>query len=301
MKKIDLFGHLMTAMVTPFTEQGEVDNRATEQLVEHLIRTGSDTLVIAGTTGESPTLSQEEKLRLFAHVGRINRGRVKLIANVGSHNTQESVDFVRSVSELDDIDGVMIVNPYYNKPSQAGLFAHFSEVARATPKPVMLYNIPGRTGVNLAVETAVALSEIPNIVALKESSGDLSQMAHIIEQVGSDLAVYSGDDHLTLPALAVGAKGVVSVASHLVGNDLKRMIRSYQEGDTLGASLIHRRLLGFFEGIFPSYAPNPVAIKTLLRHAGLSVGGFRLPLVPLTHDEEQRLLTTTVRYVEKIQ
>ena len=294
---MNIFGTIMTAMVSPLNANLGLDLNKTTALVEHLLQSGTDTIVLAGTTGESPTLTKEEKITLFTHAASVSNGRVKIIANVGTNNTEESVAFAQTVDEMPFIDGIMVVNPYYNKPSQKGLYEHFSTVARATKKPVMLYNIPGRTGVNLSVDTAVKLAEIPNIVALKESTGDLSQMAKIIDGVNGKMAVYSGDDNLTLPVLAIGGKGVVSVASHIVGPEMKRMIEHFQNGDTLGASIIHRKLLGFFEGIFPSYAPNPVAIKELLKHKGIDVGGVRLPLLPLDDSEKELLLSQLKSYL----
>lgn len=271
------FGVVMTAMVTPFNEEKKLDLAKTEQLVNHLIAHGTDTIIVAGTTGEGPTLTKDEKMTLFSFVSKIANKRVKVIANAGTNNTQESVDFVKVISKYTEVDGIMLVNPYYNKPSQEGLYQHFKTIAENTQLPIMLYNIPGRTSVNLTAKTTIRLSEIQNIVAIKESSGDLSQMARIIGGTKDSFALYSGDDNLTLPIVSIGGKGVVSVASHIFGNEIKRMIVNKD------ASL-HRKLLPFFEGIF--FTTNPVPIKNALNILGVNVGSVRLPLVD-TNDSEK--------------
>jgi 4-hydroxy-tetrahydrodipicolinate synthase len=271
-------------MVTPFDSKGNISEKKLKQLVEHLIENATDTIVVAGTTGESPTLSKEEKLYLFEKTAQFAKGRVKIIANAGSNNTKESIDFVQAIEKLHGVDGIMLVNPYYNKPSQEGLYQHFKTIAESTKLPVMLYNIPGRTAVNLNAETTIRLSSISNIVAVKESSGDLSQIAKVIEHTSEDFFVYSGDDNLTLPILSLGGNGVVSVASHIVGNEMKDMIDSYQQGDGSRAASIHRCLLPFFEGIF--FTTNPVPVKAILNKKGIEVGSVRLPLVPLNKNEK---------------
>jgi len=277
-----MFGKILTAMVTPFNEDLEIDWENVKKLTEHLIENGTDTIVVAGTTGESPTLTKEEKLLLFQAVKKQANGRVKVIANAGNNNTKETVEFIKEIEELDVADGIMVVNPYYNKPSQEGLYHHFKSAAEATNKPVMLYNIPGRTSVNLKAETAIRLSKIKNIVALKESSGDLSQIATIIQHT-NDFYVYSGDDNLTLPILSVGGHGVVSVASHAVGLKMKEMMEYFSKGEVKKAAEIHRNLLPFFEGIF--FQTNPVPIKTILNKMDVETGGVRLPLVNLSEEE----------------
>jgi len=278
------FGKVLTAMVTPFDEKGNISEERLQNLVEHLVENATDTIVVAGTTGESPTLSKEEKLYLFEKTAQFAKGRVKIIANAGSNNTKESIEFVQAIEKLHGVDGIMLVNPYYNKPSQEGLYQHFKSIAESTELPVMLYNIPGRTAVNLNAETTIRLSAVNNIVAVKESSGDLSQIAKVIEHTSEEFAVYSGDDNLTLPILSVGGKGVVSVASHIVGKEMKEMINAYENGDGKKAARIHRRLLPFFEGIF--FTTNPVPIKAVLDQKGIDVGSVRLPLVPLTEEEK---------------
>lgn len=279
------FGRVLTAMVTPFDEQLKVDVNRLQALVRHLIENGTDTIVVAGTTGESPTLSKKEKIDLLKEVKSIAGNKVKIIMNVGSNNTQDSIEFAKEVEATGAADGIMLVNPYYNKPSQEGLYHHFSTIAANTKLPIMLYNIPGRTSVNLQASTTIELAKIPNIVAVKESSGDLSQMATIIQGTHENFALYSGDDNLTLPILAIGGNGVVSVASHLAGNEMQKMIQFYLDGNVEKASALHRELLPFFEGIF--FQTNPVPIKKALTLSGIPVGGVRLPLMDMKKEDEK--------------
>ncbi|MFC0271489.1 4-hydroxy-tetrahydrodipicolinate synthase [Metabacillus herbersteinensis] len=283
------FGQVLTAMVTPFDHNGEVDFNATRTLVNYLIANGSDGLVVAGTTGESPTLTAEEKVNLFKIVVEVANGRVPVIAGTGSNNTKASISLTRQAEEA-GVDGIMLVTPYYNKPSQEGLFQHFKTIAQSTPLPVMLYNIPGRSVVNMSVETIVSLSKINNIVAIKEASGDLEAMAQIISKTPSDFTLYSGDDGLTLPVLAIGGAGVVSVSSHIIGNEIQEMINSFKNGDVHGAASTHRNLLPIMKALFA--APNPSPVKSALNMRGLNVGGVRLPLVPLNNEEKRALQIT---------
>lgn len=280
------FGQVITAMVTPFNEAGEIDYPATKNLIEHLIANGTDGVVVAGTTGESPTLSTEEKIELFAYVIEQVNGRIPVIAGTGSNDTQASVALTKEAEKL-GADGIMLVAPYYNKPSQEGLYQHFKVIAEATQLPVMVYNIPGRTAVNIDVDTIVRLSEIDNIVCVKEASGDLEAMAEIIERTSDDFSLYSGDDGMTLPVLAIGGAGIVSVAAHIVGNEMQSMIQAFQSGDLQAASAKHRQLLPTFEALFS--APSPTPLKALLNMNGIEVGTVRLPLVPLTEDESREL------------
>jgi 4-hydroxy-tetrahydrodipicolinate synthase len=280
------FGQVVTAMVTPFDANGEIDFQATKTLVEHLIANGSDALVVAGTTGESPTLSSEEKVELFKAVVAAVNGRIPVIAGTGSNNTRASIALTKQAEEA-GVDGIMLVAPYYNKPSQEGMFQHFQAIAAATSLPVMLYNIPGRSVVNMSVELIVRLSEIENIVSVKEASGDLDAMAAIIEGTPDTFSLYSGDDGLTLPVLAIGGQGIVSVASHVIGNEMQEMIARFKEGDTAGAAAAHRQLLPVMKGLFA--APNPTPVKTALNLTGVQVGGVRLPMVPLTAEQTEAL------------
>lgn len=280
------FGQVLTAMVTPFDHNGEVDFEATRSLVNYLIENGSDGLVVAGTTGESPTLTEDEKVALFKFVVEAAGGRVPIIAGTGSNNTRASISLTRKAEEA-GVDGIMLVAPYYNKPSQEGMYQHFKAIAEATSLPVMLYNIPGRSVVNMSVETVVRLSEIQNIVAIKEASGDLDAMAQIISATPDDFTLYSGDDGLTLPVLAIGGAGVVSVAAHIIGNEMQDMVNSFKNGELQKAAAAHRELLPIMKALFNS--PSPTPVKAALNMKGIQVGGVRLPLVPLNKEEMEAL------------
>lgn len=280
------FGQVLTAMVTPFNQNGEIDFNATKTLVEHLITNGTDGLVVAGTTGESPTLTTEEKIELFKCVVEAAAGRVHVIAGTGSNNTQASISLTKLAEET-GVDGIMLVAPYYNKPFQEGLYQHFKTIAESTSLPVMLYNIPGRSVVNISVETIVRLSEIPNVVSIKEASGNLDAMAEIISKTPSDFTLYSGDDGLTIPVLAIGGAGVISVASHIIGNDMQEMINAFKNGDVQKAAATHRNLLPIMRALF--IAPSPSPVKAALNLNGIQVGGVRLPMVPLSNKEQSAL------------
>lgn len=280
------FGTVATAMVTPFDREGNIDFAKTTELVDYLIEHGTTALVVCGTTGESPTLTTDEKIALFRHVVSTANGRVPVVAGTGSNNTRASIELTKKAEEA-GVDAVMLVVPYYNKPSQEGMYQHFSTIANSTPLPVILYNIPGRTVVKLSVETIVRLSHIENIVALKDATGDVLSMTEVIEQTDDTFAVYSGDDGLTLPALAVGANGVISVAAHIIGNEMQEMISAFYAGDYKKAQNLHQLLLHVTKAVF--MAPNPTAVKAALAINGLDVGSVRLPLIPLTNEEQTRL------------
>lgn len=280
------FGQVLTAMVTPFDQNGEIDFNATRTLVDYLIENGTDGIVVAGTTGESPTLTTEEKVALFKVVIDAVNGRVPVIAGTGSNNTRASISLTKLAEEA-GVDGIMLVVPYYNKPSQEGLYQHFKAIAETTPLPIMLYNIPGRSAVNLSAATIVRLAQLPNIVAVKEASGNLDSIAEIISQAPSDFTLYSGDDGLALPILAIGGAGVVSVASHIIGNELQAMIDLFKKGHVKEAASAHRRLLPIMKGLFA--APNPAPVKAALNMNGINVGGLRLPLLPLSEEEKSTL------------
>jgi 4-hydroxy-tetrahydrodipicolinate synthase len=281
------FGQVLTAMVTPFDSKGEIDFHATAQLVHYLITNGSDGLVVAGTTGESPTLTVEEKLQLFQAVVKAARGRVPVIAGTGSNNTKASIELTKQ-AEATGVDGIMLVTPYYNKPSQEGLYQHFKKVAESTRLPVMLYNIPGRSVVNMTADTIVRLSQVENIVTVKEASGDLDAVAEIISRTGDDFSLYTGEDNLTLPTLAVGGTGVVSVASHIIGNDMQDMVSHYKNGDVRAAADLHRKLLPIMKAVFS--APSPTPVKAALHWKGIiAEESVRLPLIPLDHEASKTL------------
>jgi 4-hydroxy-tetrahydrodipicolinate synthase len=287
-RKMVHFGRVSTAMVTPFDKKGHIDFAKTTQLVNYLLKNGTDSLVIAGTTGESPTLSKEEKLALFSHVVKVVNKRVPVIAGTGSNNTYASIELTKKAEQL-GVDAIMVVAPYYNKPNQVGLFQHFKAVAESTNLPVMVYNIPGRSAVNILPETVIRLSNIENIVAVKEASGDLNAMTHIIANTAEDFLLYSGDDSMTIPVLSIGGAGVVSVASHVIGNEMQEMVKAFFEGDNKQAAQLHQQLLPIMQGLFA--APSPAPVKTALQFKGLDVGSVRLPLVGLNEQERKTLLS----------
>jgi 4-hydroxy-tetrahydrodipicolinate synthase len=281
------FGRLITAMVTPFNEQGGIHWEETARLIDYLLEDQkSETLVISGTTGESPTLSDKEKVELFEFAVKHAAGRCKIIAGTGSNNTAHSIHLTQD-AERAGVDGVLLVVPYYNKPSQEGMFRHFEAIANATKLPVMLYNVPGRTAASLSAATTLRLAQIPNIVATKECVS-LEQVTQIAAGAPEHFRVYSGDDASGLPAIAVGAYGIVSVASHVVGAEMKQMIDAYFGGAPVQAAQIHQKLFPVFKGLFecPQPLPNPVAVKYALTLRGLNVGSVRLPLIAATEDEQ---------------
>ena len=281
------FGRVVTAMVTPFTTDGLVDYELAARLADHLVSHGSDGLVLCGTTGESPTLSWPEEHELFAAVRSAVGRRAALVAGSGSNCTAEAVAATAKAAEL-GADGALVVVPYYNKPPQEGLEAHFRAVAAAAPElPLMLYNIPGRTGTSLAPETTARLLELPNVACYKAASGTTEEVSALRALCGDRLAIYSGDDALTLPMLAVGGVGVVSVASHVAGPQISAMIRAFLAGDLAGALALHQRLLPLCKALFCT--TNPIPVKAALELSGWPVGAPRLPLVPANDDVRQRL------------
>ena len=269
-------------MITPFAADGAVNYTVAEKLATHLIDHGTDTIVVCGTTGESPTLSWEEEFELFRVVKNAVAGKAKVMAGTGSNSTQEAIAATQKAATL-GLDGSLQVVPYYNKPPQAGLYQHFRAIAEATPDlAIMLYNVPGRTGQTLSPETVARLAEIPNIVAIKEASGDLGQASHIRRLTPDDFALYSGDDYLALPMLAIGAQGVVSVASHVVGVQLQAMIQAFAAGQVQAATQLHLKLFPLFKTLFVT--TNPIPVKAALKLQGWDVGSLRLPLCEPTDD-----------------
>ncbi|HLR24121.1 MAG TPA: 4-hydroxy-tetrahydrodipicolinate synthase [Pseudogracilibacillus sp.] len=282
------FGRVLTAMVTPFDHQGEVDYPATKNLIDHLIANGTDALVVAGTTGESPTLTNEEKVALFSFAVKEVNGRIPVIAGTGSNNTRESIALTAE-AESTGVDGVMLVVPYYNKPNQEGMYQHFKTIAESTSLPVMMYNVPGRTASVLEPDTVVRLaSDVDNIVSVKEASGNLDAIADIIERTDEDFTLYSGDDGLTLPILAIGGTGIVSVSSHVLGQEMQQMVQAHFAGRPSEAAAIHREILPKCQALFS--APSPTPVKAVLNMAGVPVGDVRLPLVPLSDEEHRELM-----------
>jgi 4-hydroxy-tetrahydrodipicolinate synthase len=272
-------------MVTPFDADMRIDWDQTARLIDYLIeQQGSDSIVVSGTTGESATLSDEEKLQLFEFAVKHAKGRCRVLAGTGSNSTAHSIHLSRQAERL-GVDGLLLVSPYYNRPSQEGLYQHFAAIAKSTDLPVMLYNVPKRTGVHISAETTIRLAELPNVFATKEASGDLESITRIISGTPDDFLVYSGDDSLTLPILSVGGYGVVSVVSHVVGRALKQMIEAFDKGNHAEAARIHGRLMPIFTGLFS--APSPAPVKYALSLHGLDVGGLRLPLIPLNEQERE--------------
>jgi len=270
-------GRLLTAMVTPFDEEGQFDYQQAKRLALALLDSGSDGLVVAATTGESPTLTHEEKRRLFSEVKGAVGERGAVIAGTGTNSTAATIELSQE-AEGCGVDGLLLTVPYYNRPTQEGLFQHFQAVAKATRLPCIPYNIPGRTGVNMTAETTIRLSQIPNIVGIKEASGDLVQIARIVGGAPDGFRVWSGDDALTLPILAVGGYGVICVVSHLAGAQMRELIEAYRAGRVEEASSIHRRLLPLMS-VLMTAATNPIPIKYALNQIGFRVGKPRLPLV----------------------
>ncbi|HLP89992.1 MAG TPA: 4-hydroxy-tetrahydrodipicolinate synthase [Nostocaceae cyanobacterium] len=281
------FGTVITAMITPFHTDGSVNYQLAAELATHLVNNGTDSLVICGTTGESPTLTWDEEYQLFVEVLQAVAGKAKVIAGCGSNSTEEAIAATQKAAKI-GVHGSLHVVPYYNKPPQAGLYHHFQAIAKACPDlPMLLYNIPGRTGQNLSPETVVRLAKINNIVGIKEASGSLDQASEIRRLTPQEFEIYAGDDSLTLPLLAIGARGVVSVASHLVGNQIQQMIQAFKIGKTQTAIDIHLQLFPLFKALF--LTTNPIPIKQALKLQGWEVGYTRPPICDDQPEISQKL------------
>ena len=270
-------GRLITAMITPMDEEGKVDYPQARRLANALLDSGSDGLVVSGTTGESPSLTNEEKLRLFAEVKEAIGDRGAVVAGTGNYNNAESIEMSREAEKV-GADGLLLTVPYYNKPPQEGMYQHFKAIAESVSIPCMLYNVPSRTSINMTSQTTLRLAEIDNIVGVKEASSDLDQIARIIGGAPDGFRVWSGNDNETFYIMAMGGYGIVSVASHLVGSQIKQMMGLILEGDIERAAAEHHRLMDIFKGLF--IVSNPIPVKHSVNQAGMDVGAPRLPLVP---------------------
>lgn len=289
-------GEIITAMITPFNEDLTIDFPALEKLINHLIETGTDAILVAGTTGETPTLSHEEEDELFAFVKKVVNGRVKIIMGAGSNSTETAVKSSINAQKA-GADAILTVVPYYNKPSQKGMYEHFSAIAKAVDLPIILYNIPGRTGVNMQPATIAKLAnEFKNIVAVKQSNSDLDLISDIKLLCPDDFAVYSGDDSLTLPMMSLGAHGVISVASHIVGKEMQKMIKAFKSGNVEESLNSHLKLYPLFRKLF--MAPNPVPVKAALAHIGIIKEYVRKPLIVLDEEEKKELLSVLNNYTK---
>lgn len=278
---------VLTAMVTPFAEDLSVDYTKARALARRLVQSGSDGLVVSGTTGESPTLSHEEKLELFEVVLDEVGDEAVVFAGTGTNDTRASIEMTRDAERV-GVHGAMLVTPYYNKPPQAGLYRHFAQIAESTGLPLLVYNVPGRTSVNLAADTMARLArDFDNIVAVKEASGVLEQVAEIRSKAPDGFVIYSGDDNMTIPIMSVGGDGIVSVASHVAGLAMQEMIAAFVAGDTARAGALHRRLLPLFKVIFVT--TNPIPIKAALALAGFDAGPLRPPLVEAAEAERAQI------------
>ncbi len=290
MKKL---GRLLTAMVTPFNKEGMVDYEQAKRLALALLNSGSEGLVVVGTTGESPTLVRQEELRLFAEVKSAVGERGAVIAGTGSNSTAEALEVTKEAERI-GVDACLLVVPYYNKPTQEGLYQHFKTIAQGTNLPCILYNVPSRTVTSLSADTVIKLSHIDNIIGIKEASGNLDEITKIISNTDDDFLVWSGNDSDTLPILALGGYGVISVASHLVGKQIKEMIDSFTSGKIDEAASIHRRLLPLINALF--IVSNPVPVKYALNHVGFYVGKPRLPLTELDEKSAAFIKDTLKNY-----
>ena len=286
-------GEVITAMVTPFNSKREIDYNKVEELSKYLIANGTDTILVAGTTGEGPTLTHEEEIEVLSTVKRAVANKAKVIMNAGSNSTETAV-MTTKLALKEDVDAVLSVVPYYNKPNQKGMYEHFAAVAKSADLPVIIYNIPSRTGVNMLPETVAKLAnDFSNIVAIKQSFPDMDAVTEMKIKCPEDFSVYSGDDSLTLPMLSLGARGVISVASHLFGSEIKSMIRNFKTGDVLASRNMHKTLFGIFKKLF--MAPNPVPVKAALKHKGLIEEYLRRPLVELDEDQKAELFAVIDR------
>ncbi len=270
--------HIMTAMVTPFGKDGNIDYDLLKKLINHLLSTGTDGILVSGTTGEGPTLTEEEKIKLIEKTVEYVEGRVPVMAGTGSNNTKATIEYTNKVAKIDGVDAALVVVPYYNKPDQAGMIAHFTAVADNVDLPIVMYNIPGRTGVTMEVKTIAELSKHRNIIGIKDCTG-IVNMAEIVANTPDDFLAFTGEDADALAARNVGAQGVISVASHLFGKEISQMYAANSKGDNEIAGKLMRDLTPKMKALFSHPSPSPV--KAALNHVGIEVGGCRLPILAL--------------------
>jgi len=288
------FGSLITAMITPFGNDDEINWKEVDRIVDKLLEDGSDSILVSGTTGEAPTLTKKEKLELFARVKERVGNKAKVIAGTTTYCTKESVELTKEAEKI-GVDGILATAPYYNRPPQDGLYLHFAKIASETSLPIVVYNIPSRTAVNVLPETLKRLAnDYSNIVGVKEASGDMNQISTIRRLLPRPFLLYSGDDSMTLPLLSVGGDGVISVASHIVGKEIKEMINSYFKGDINRASELHLKLLPIFRVLFVT--TNPIPLKEALNLLGYNVGKCRLPLSPIDTKSRAELIKVLKEY-----
>lgn len=290
-------GRIATAMITPFDDNGKINYEVAERVIEHLILNGTDAIIVCGTTGETPTLTIPEKREFIDFtIKKVNK-RIPVIAGVGYNDTSYTIEATKVV-EAFGADGIMVVAPFYNKPNQRGIYAHFEAVANITNLPIVVYNVPGRTGVNISAQTTIELSKIPNIRIIKEASGSMDQMTEILANVSDDTFVYSGDDSLTLPLVSIGGRGVISVASHVIGNEMQAMIQAFEKGRHDVAAKYHQAMLPLIKKLFEN--PNPVPVKYAMSKVGFKVEKVRLPLVELLEEERMKFDEVWEQFQEKI-
>ena len=289
-----MFKGSLVAMITPFTESGEVDENGIRKLVEFHVQKGTDGLVPCGTTGESPTLSHEEHKKVVEITVKAAAGRIPVIAGTGSNCTKEALELTTHAKEV-GADGALVITPYYNKPTQKGLYLHFKTIAEEIDLPLVIYNVPSRTGVNLLPETLAELAEFKNIVAVKEASGNLEQMTQIIELCGEKITLLSGDDKLLLPVLSIGGKGVISVVANIIPQEVAEMVKSFEEGDYPRAKeLFLSKIYPLSEAMF--YETSPIPVKTSAQLMGLPAGELRLPLSPMSENNLAKLKKVLVKF-----
>ncbi len=284
---------LLTAMITPYYDDLSINYEKAGEVAEYLCNNGSEGLVVCGTTGESPVLDHEEKLRLYDTVKKKVGKKVPVWAGTGSNNTRSTVELSKEAEKL-GVEGIMLVTPYYNKPTQEGLYQHFKTIADSVSLPVMLYNVPGRTSSNLLPETIARLTEVENIRAVKEASGNMDQVSLLKSLIPEHVIIYSGDDSLTLPLMSIGAQGVISIASHIVGNEIKSMVDAFKSGNIEKARELHIKLFPIFKGLF--ITTNPIPVKEALNMMGKQVGGYRLPLTSPSEHEKSMIEELLIRY-----